>query len=206
MRIYYSRWLVGRVGYYLPFVVLGSAVTAIGGGLISSLTPFSSTGKWIGFQILTGLGRGAALQMVFTSQYVLERLKPLANHFKPILAVQNNVKPIEIPVAMSLIVFFQTMGSSLFISFAQTTFSNGLINALPGFAPGIDVPAIISAGASGFRSVAPPALLRGVLLAYNEAVNHVFYLVAGVAVGAFISGWGMGWKSLKKPKVVVPEA
>jgi hypothetical protein len=135
----------------------------------------------------------------------LDRRSLLLTTSKPILAVQNNVKPVEIPVAMSLIVFFQSMGAALFISLAQTTFSNGLINALPGFAPGIDVPAVISAGASGFRAAVPSALLEGVLLAYNQAVNHVFYLVTGVVLGGFISCWGMGWKSLKKPKVVAPE-
>lgn len=120
--------------------------------------------------------------------------------------MQNSVKPHEIPVAMSLVIFFQNMGASLFISFAQTTFSNGLIDALPVLAPGIDVQSVIQAGASGFRSVVPPALLRGVLLSYSRAVSHVFYLITGAALGAFVVCWGMGWKSVKKPKVVSPEA
>jgi hypothetical protein len=125
---------------------------------------------------------------------------------KPIVAMQNSVKPSEIPVAMSLIVFFQNLGSSLFLSFDQTAFSNGLINALPGFAPGIDVEAVIQAGASGYRAVVPPALLPGVIRAYSQAVSHVFYLATGAAVAAFFACWGMGWKSVKKPKVVAPEA
>lgn len=120
--------------------------------------------------------------------------------------MQNSVKPSEIPVAMSLIVFFQNLGSSLFLSFDQTAFSNGLINALPGFAPGIDVEAVIQAGASGYRAVVPPALLPGVIRAYSQAVSHVFYLATGAAVAAFFACWGMGWKSVKKPKVVAPEA
>ena len=119
--------------------------------------------------------------------------------------MQNSVKPAEVPVAMSLIIFFQNIGASLFLSFAQTTFSSGLTHALPVFAPGVDVQSVIKAGASGFRDVVTPALLPGVLLAYSQAVSHVFYLTTGAILAAFIASWGMGWKSIKKAKVVAPE-
>lgn len=120
--------------------------------------------------------------------------------------MQNNVKTNEIPVAMSLLIFSQNIGASLFLSFAQTTFSNGLTNSLPIFAPGIDVQRVVDAGASGFRAVVAPSLLPSVLLAFNQAVSHVFYLTTGAVLGAFIACWGLGWKSVKKPKVVAPEA
>ena len=35
-----------------------------GSGLYSILKPESSTGKWIGFQIIAGIGSGAGLQLV----------------------------------------------------------------------------------------------------------------------------------------------
>ena len=133
-------------------------------------------------------------------------LGPLLTRLKPLLAMQNSVKPVEIPVAMSLLIFFQNMGSALFISFAQTTFTSGLTHALPIFAPGVDVESVIQAGASGFRDAVKPTLLRGVLLAYSQAVSHVFYLATGAVLGAFIASWAMGWKSIKKPKVVAAEA
>ncbi|KIM97836.1 hypothetical protein OIDMADRAFT_203035 [Oidiodendron maius Zn] len=179
--------LVGRLGYYLPWVIGGTALTAIGSGLMSTFTPTSSTGIWIGFQIISGFGRGSGLQM-------------------PVLAMQNSVKPAEVPVAMSLIIFFQNIGASLFLSFAQTTFSSGLVHALPIFAPDVNVQAVINAGASGFRNVVTQALLPGVLHAYSQAISHVFYLTTGAVLVAFIACWGMGWKSIKKPKVMQPEA
>lgn len=116
------------------------------------------------------------------------------------------MKANEIPVAISLIIFFQNFGSSLFLTFAQTTFSNGLTHALPSFAPGVDVQAVVKAGASGFRAVVPPSVLPKVLLAYNQAVAQVFYLATGAVLAAFVVCWGLGWKSVKKPKVVAPEA
>jgi hypothetical protein len=107
---------------------------------------------------------------------------------------------------MSLLMFCQNMGAALFLSFGQTIFSTTLTHELPIFAPGINVHAVIAAGASNFRDVVPKALLRGVLLAYDRAINRVFYLAAGSAAAGFAVCWGMGWKSVKKAKVVESEA
>jgi hypothetical protein len=56
--------IVGKLGYYLPWSVGCSVLTSVGAGLLSILTPSSGTGKWVGFQILIGFGRGCGVQMV----------------------------------------------------------------------------------------------------------------------------------------------
>ena len=65
---------------------------------------------------------------------------------------------------------------------------------------------LLVAGASAIRDVVHGADLGGVLLSYNRALNHVFYLTAGTAVGVFVFCWGMGWKNVKKEKKSVAEA
>ena len=92
------------------------------------------------------------------------------------------------------------------MSFDQTTFSNGLTSALHQYAPEVNAEAVISAGATGFRAIVDKNSVEGVIMAYSKAVSQVFYVAAGAAGGAFIFCWGMGWKSIKKPKVVAPEA
>ncbi len=39
--------------------------------------------------------------------------------------------------------------------------------------------------------------------AYSGSVANVFYLITGAGGAVFLSGWGMGWRSVKKqtPKV-----
>lgn len=54
---------VGRLGYYLPWAMASGVLTSIGTGLISTFTPTTSTGTWIGYQILAGAGRGCGIQM-----------------------------------------------------------------------------------------------------------------------------------------------
>jgi len=55
---------VGKLGFYLPWALASSILASIGAGLLSSLLPDSSTGTWIGYQIISGVGRGFGLQMV----------------------------------------------------------------------------------------------------------------------------------------------
>jgi acetyl-CoA acetyltransferase len=107
---------------------------------------------------------------------------------------------------MAIIVFSQTFGGALFLSFDQTTFSNGLKDALRQYAPEVDAEAVIKAGATGFRALVDKSSVDGIIMAYNQAVSHVFYVACGAACGAFVFCWGMGWKSIKKPKTVAPEA
>lgn len=59
-----SGVLVGKLGYYLPWAVASGLLISIANGLISTLTPTSSTGKWVGYQIIAGAGRGCGMQMV----------------------------------------------------------------------------------------------------------------------------------------------
>lgn len=55
--------LVTKLGYYLPWALLAGVGGAIGSGLLTTFTPWTSLGKIIGYQIVYGI-RGAGLQMV----------------------------------------------------------------------------------------------------------------------------------------------
>jgi hypothetical protein len=107
---------------------------------------------------------------------------------------------------MSLVAFCQTLGGALFLSFAQTGFNTGLEEALREFAPELSPALVASIGATGFRHLLPKASIPGVIQSYSQSVNHVFYIAAGAAAASFVTAWGTGWKSIKKPKTVTPEA
>jgi MFS family permease len=48
--------IVGQTGQTVPFMMFGAAVAAIGTGLMRTFGLHTSSGKWIGYQILTGFG------------------------------------------------------------------------------------------------------------------------------------------------------
>jgi hypothetical protein len=84
---------------------------------------------------------------------------------QPIVAIQNALPADQIAIGTSLIVFCKYLGGALFVSLAQTIFTNGLRNALPTFAPQVDPQTVITAGATSVRAVTPKASVPGVLLA-----------------------------------------
>lgn len=116
------------------------------------------------------------------------------------IAVQNTLPKIEHPVSMSIMMFGQSIGGSISLAIAQAVFNGGLHGALKAHAPGVNYGEVTAAGARDFRHLIPIASVPGVILSYNEAVNHVFYLIASLAAVGFLFSLGMGWKSVKKAK------
>ncbi|KAF3391796.1 Efflux pump mlcE [Talaromyces pinophilus] len=146
------------------FMFIGNSIAAIGAGLMTRFVPSSSVGVWVGYQVLSGFGRGITQQ-------------------QPILAVQQGLEPTKIPIGVAMVLFGQFFGGGVFLALADTDLSSTLISSIPEYAPSANVTAIIEAGASGVRNVVTAEQLPGVILAYNKAVDNVFYL--GTATSAF---------------------
>jgi MFS family permease len=58
-----SGVLISMTSYPAPFLIVGAALATIGCGLIYTLDIGTSTGKWIGYQILAGVGNGLGVQV-----------------------------------------------------------------------------------------------------------------------------------------------
>ncbi|KAJ5691284.1 hypothetical protein N7488_012019 [Penicillium malachiteum] len=147
-----AGYAVTRLGYYLPWSIIGTTLAAIGSGLISTFTENTNTGTWIGYQIITGVGRGLSSQM-------------------PLVAVQKNVPVSQIAVSMAFLKFCQSFGGSLLLSFADTAFGIGLDHALPKYAPGVSAATVSSAGVSGIRTMIPQGKVEGVIMSYVAAIQ-----------------------------------
>ncbi|KAI1098442.1 MFS general substrate transporter, partial [Jackrogersella minutella] len=173
--------LVTKLGYYLPWVVTGSAMVTIAYGLFSCLSPSSPTRDWIGYQILYGAGCGGA----WTVSYV---------------AIQNTIPTTQISIAMAILIFCQNLGGAVFLIAAQTIFSNGLREQIEQNVPGVDAEQVIAAGARSIRQLVSGEQLTGVLQAYSTSINNVMYLGIGVAGMSFLFCWGLGWKDIRVKK------
>lgn len=99
---------------------------------------------------------------------------------------------------MALVMFSQSFGGAMFLSFADTIFTNSMMSLIPQYAPSVDPKAVIAAGATGFRNLISGNDLANVLVAYSKSADRVFYLAVGAAVGSFIFAWGMGWHDIRK--------
>lgn len=173
---------ITALGPYVPFTWAGSALFAIGSGMIYTLEVNSGSGMWIGYQILAGAGAGACVQI-------------------PFIATQVVLNKKDMPSGNAIAIFFNSMGGAISISIAQNIFSNTLIKQIPRYTTEIDPATIISAGATNIRAVTPPEQLAGVLEAYNIAVTSTFILPIACAGIACLCSLLFEWKSVKGKKL-----
>ncbi|MCJ1318774.1 hypothetical protein MMC15_004105 [Xylographa vitiligo] len=169
-------------GWYVPFMWFGAAIFTVGAGMLYTLQVSSGAGMWIGYQILTGIGAGASVQIPFISVQVVLSAK-------------------DMPTGNALTIFFNSLGGALAISIAQNIFSNTLAQELVKLAPSLNPATIIAAGATHVADVTPPALLPAVLQAYDIAVTRAYTLSIATGCIAFICSFFMEWKSVKGKKL-----
>ncbi|KAJ5959009.1 uncharacterized protein N7479_006159 [Penicillium vulpinum] len=163
LAIIVSGGSITKTGHTAPLMVVGGVLAAIGSGLLYSLEIGTSTGKWIGYQIVGGVGWGLAYQV-------------------PINAVHGTVVPSDIATVTGVIVFFQTVGGAVFVAAAQAAFVNQIIIKLAATAPSINSALVISTGASELRDVFTADQMTAILPAYMTGLK-VAYAISIAAAG-----------------------
>jgi MFS family permease len=171
--------LTSRMGYYMPFVYLSSVFMAVGGGLITLFEVDTSSAKWIGYQIIFGIGAGLGFQQVT-------------------LAAQAVLDQKDIAVGTGIAMFMQLFGGALFVSVGVNVFTNDLIsNIIAAQVPGLDPAMIISAGATEVRRLVAPEFLQVILQAYNEALVETYKVGLITACLSILGAFGMEWVNVK---------
>ncbi|KAL8874098.1 MAG: hypothetical protein Q9174_000534 [Haloplaca sp. 1 TL-2023] len=173
---------VTALGYYAPFIIASTVFMSIGAGLLSTWQQDTNHSMWIGYQFIYGLGVGCGMQ-------------------QPIIAVQTVLKLDDVPIGTTIIIFIQSLGGALFIAVAQNTFNNRLISNLINDASSLDPGLILSVGATNLKNTVDPAMLGGVLKAYNSALTQTFYVSAALAALSIFGSAAIEWKSVKGKKL-----
>jgi hypothetical protein len=175
--------LITAFGYYTPFMIAGTILAAIGGGLLTTWTPTTSTGTWIGYQIIFGFGVGMGLQ-------------------QPLIAVQTVLDIKDVPTGTSVIAFMQTIGGALFVSVGNNVFNNKLVEELGQRLPSSVTPqTVLAAGATNLRKTLSPDILPAVILSYNNALTTAFIVATALAALSVFGAALIEWKSVKGKKI-----
>jgi hypothetical protein len=170
--------MITALGYYAPFMIACSAISAVGCGLLTTLKPDSPPAQWIGYQVVLGVGLGLGMQ-------------------QPLMAVQTVLDIADVPTGTSVVVFAQTVGGSVVLLVAQNLFTNELLSGLAKNAPSVNPATVLSAGALGLLQGLPEAVKAGVLLAYSNAVTTTLYVPTAMGAVSIIGALLMEWKSVK---------
>ncbi|MCJ1302142.1 hypothetical protein MMC08_004945 [Hypocenomyce scalaris] len=176
--LYTKDWILCSA--HASFSMLVSPVLcAVGGGLLSTLSPTSNHSHWIGYQVLYGFGIGCGFQ---TSN----------------LAAQNVLPCVDVPPGLALMFFMQQLGGSIFLFIGQNIFSDKLVNRLSGVAD-LDTEAIINTGATDLGKIVQSSELTTVLDAYSYALTRIFIVTAALSACMILGAVAVEWKSIKGP-------
>ncbi|KAJ5110577.1 MFS multidrug transporter [Penicillium argentinense] len=178
--------VTSKLGYYNPTMLLSCIIAPIGVGLLTAkFSPNTTHPTWIGLQVLCGLGIGLGQQ-------------------QSIIAVQAVLPPADIPIGMALVFFGQQLGGTIFLSVAETVFSESLLsglNGIRGLGAGTAA-SIASAGATEFRHLVPPGLMPEVLDVYSRAITMTWYIALGTICFGVVPAVCMEWREIKSKKRV----
>jgi hypothetical protein len=134
---------------------------------------------WIGYEILASVGIGMAIQQGFT-------------------AIQIVLPLDEVAIGTAAVVAFQSLGGAIFVSVGNTILQNSLLSAAnSNQLPGVDIQAVLSAGASSFRNVVTAEQLPALIDIYSGALRKVFIAAIPMIGLAFVSCLFLEWRSVK---------
>jgi hypothetical protein len=171
--------LASVIGYYTPFVLISSALTAIAAGMLTTLTVNSGMPEWFGYQVLLAAGVGFGVQNVM-------------------LVSQVAVDAADMAITTSILTFVQTLGGTICLSVAQSVFQNRLIQNLLRSLSSENAALVLSGGATGFRNNMPKTLLPPIMAAYNDAVMQALYVAVATGSISILGPICMEWLSFKE--------
>jgi EmrB/QacA subfamily drug resistance transporter len=174
-----SGGLTQKIGYYTPFMIVGSSLMAVGTGLVTTWDMHTSASRWIGYQVILGYGVGCTMQ-------------------HPNLAIQIVLARQDVPTGTAILSLCQTLGGAVFAAVGQNLYIDKFSAGLERIG-GLDGKHLLEGGATKLSNKVPAALRLSVLAAYNNSLTKgTFFAALIVACLAVPAALGMEWRSVKQ--------
>ncbi|KAK6066687.1 major facilitator superfamily transporter [Seiridium cupressi] len=146
-----GRGGVAAMGYIWPFMIASSVLLSVGAGLITTFNPTITTGNWIWYQILYGLGMGLSAQT-------------------PLMVAQNVLELDDIPLGATFTAVAQALfGNSLYSGLAGLN--------LPGF----EFSEALAGGVASITAGLTDDLKQAVVQVINTAHTHSWRLCVALS-------------------------
>jgi EmrB/QacA subfamily drug resistance transporter len=164
---------ITTTGRYKRFPIIGTALTAVGLALLSTLGAGTPYWRVALFMATLGAGIGLVMQVL-------------------VLATQNSVDPRDMGVATSSATFFRSMGGTFGAAIFGTVLANELAAQLIRRLPAAALQGINPAQLTGSPQVIaalPPAVREPVIASFVAALSTVFATAVPVVLVAFVLTW-----------------
>lgn len=173
-----SGILITATGYYIPWMILGSVLSAIACGLLYTLDIHSGANEWLGYQAMAGIGLGLIFQI-------------------PVIVAQATVKPSDLSSVSAIVLFFQTVGGAIWISAGQAGWANQMLKEVAKRVPDVSPGLVVATGASELRKVFTPEQLPGILDAYMVGLRVPFAITIAAACVTVVLSFAPRWEKIK---------
>ncbi|KAH6643723.1 MFS gliotoxin efflux transporter glia [Boeremia exigua] len=152
--------------HYKPLLLMGAVFAIVGNANIYMSTARTLTSEWVGYEILTAIGIGMALQI-------------------PVIANQASVSADDMAAVTTLTLFMENCGETLFVASSEGAFTNGLLSSLADRLPDVDPKTVLDAGATQVRSLFSGGELEQVLRSYLDGckTGHLITVACGAMAG-----------------------
>lgn len=174
-------WGVSLLGHYVPFMLLGSILMPLFAGLLTTLTTGSSLAKIICYTGFMGFAAGIGFQ-------------------SPQTAVQTSLPVEDASMGLAVIIFAQHFGPAVFLSAAQSIFTNRLEKNLVGIGLSLNATSIESMGLADLKKHLGADKLQQVLDQYDHSLVQTWYLSVALGCATIIGSLAMEWRSVKKSR------
>ncbi|KAJ7895197.1 putative MFS transporter [Mycena olivaceomarginata] len=158
-----SGALVGKTRFLQPYELLSAVLATAGAAILYTLDLDSSKARYVGAQILVGLGIGLGNQI-------------------PMTALQGFSNAEDVPSTTGIILMCNSISGAYFVTAAQSLFANRMLKSLAASELNIDAATVLATGASELQRVFSGDELAAVLSAYMTGMKGVFaFSLAGTA-------------------------
>jgi len=164
---------ITTTGRYRRFPIVGTALTAVGLSLLSTLGADTPYWRAALYMATLGVGIGLVMQVL-------------------VLATQNSVDRHDMGVATSSATFFRSMGGTFGAAIFGTVLANGLASQLAERLPAAALRGINPAQLTGSPQVIaalPPAVREPVIASFVASLSTVFETAVPVVLVAFVLTW-----------------
>jgi EmrB/QacA subfamily drug resistance transporter len=166
-----SGQIISRRGRYKIFPVVGTALSAVGIFLLSTIDPQTPRVLLSAYMVVLGLGLGCVMQVL-------------------VIAVQNAVEQRDLGVGTASATFLRSMGASFGVAIFGAIFSNELASNLRKNLPGSALrgginPASLEGNPATLAHL-PSAIHTGLVNSVSESLHVVFLAAVPILVVAFL--------------------
>ncbi|MCJ1307349.1 hypothetical protein MMC25_000995 [Agyrium rufum] len=170
-----------QTGHYIPVMLAGQVLAALGTGLLVMLNISTTTVAWAAFMVLAGFGDGLCMNI-------------------PYIAVQSILeKETDVMVGNAIATFFTLIGGAIAVSIGNTLLLNTLISEVSKYTSTITGQEVLAAGALNLPTLtSSPTVLLGLREAYAKAVSATTISATVAACISILMTFGMQWLNLKE--------